>query len=570
MREEKPEDHFWLPNGLLAVNPYGRHPVYDLISWAEKQWEEKLRRQSRTLEHAVGEYRHRYGRKPPKGFDKWWAYVERHNIQLPDEYDQILADLQMFYAYTPRSLRRLQALTRTTPATYTLSASSALGSIALATANLAEGSEREIGMIRAKAQLDILQGFGETWTDELTGEKTNVAREIVLATGDWEATFGAGDVPMEFADWELYNERRVRARAGQSESLVEAMDVFKRGDMTYLGWGGACPNSSPLRRSPPPPPPVPIPAPHPKTFIYSHRESMNPCTHPELVHTVGFLSGHYDRGPGPQEAHRLLFGMCKTEGLHGDVLTVASEMWTEDVGFDPAWENKTDERIVWRGSNTGILANPHTPWKASQRVRMVSVLNNRTGSQGVLRPMGESEPVGEPVLRRHSWLNSVLADVAFTREPIQCEAGACEEMREMFDWRGMRTQTELNEYKYILDVDGNGWSARFKRLLTTRSMLLKATIFPEWYMDKIQPWVHYVPLKMDFSDLYDVLTFFRGDVAKGGEGAHDHLAQKIAEAGRNWSLTMFRKEDMVAYQWRLFLEYGRLVSEDRENMNFDY
>ncbi|KZO99351.1 glycosyltransferase family 90 protein [Calocera viscosa TUFC12733] len=562
--QEELEEHFWLPNGLLAVNPYGRHPIYDLVRQAEEEWAEKLRTQSRTLEQAVGEYRRRYGRKPPRGFDKWWTYVERHKVQLRDEYDQILADLHMFYAYTPRSLRRLQALTRTTPATYTLSSSPAQGRINLATANLADGSEREIGMIRSRAQLDMLRGFGEVWKDDVSGEETSVDREIVAATGEWEATFGAGDAPMEFADWELYNERRVRARAGQT------MDVFKHGDMSYFGWGGACPNSSPLRHSPPAAPPLPLPAPHPKTFIYSHRESMNPCTHPALVHTVGFLSGHFDRGPGPQEVHRLLFGMCKTEGLHGDVLTVASEMWTEDVGRDPGWVNKTDERVVWRGSNTGILADEHTPWKASHRVRLISMLTERSGVQPVLLPAGKDEPVGQAVDRKSSWLNTVLADTAFTREPLQCDKKQCEEMREMFEWRGLLTQTQQNEYKYVLDVDGNGWSARFKRLITTRAMLLKATIFPEWYMDRIQPWVHYVPIKMDFSDLYDVLTFFRGDVARGGEGNHDDMARKIGEAGRNWSLTMFRKEDMVAYQWRLFLEYGRLVSEDRENMNFDY
>ncbi|KZT57497.1 glycosyltransferase family 90 protein [Calocera cornea HHB12733] len=542
--EEDIEEHFWLPNGLLAVNPYGRHPIYDLVQRAEEEWAEKLRRASKTLEQAVAEYRRRYGRKPPRGFDKWWAYVERHDIQLPDEYDQILADLHMFYAYTPRSLRRLQALTRTTPATYTIASQPLHGTISLATANLASGDEREIGLIRLREHVD---------------------REIVAATGEWEATFGAGDVPMEFADWELYNERRVRARAGQT------MDVFKHGDMSYLGWGGACPNSSPLRHSPPPPPTLPLPASHPKTFIYSHRESMNPCTHPDLVHTVGFLSGYGGRGPGPQEVHRLLFGMCKTEGLHGDVLTVATEQWTQDVGHDPEWENKSDERLVWRGSNTGILADDDTPWKASQRVRMISMLANRTGTQEVLLPTSAEEVVGDAVARKSSWLNSILADVAFTREPLQCQIKQCDELKSMFEWKkSLLTQSQQNEYKFVLDIDGNGWSARFKRLITTRALMLKATIFPEWYMDRIQPWVHYVPIKMDFSDLYDVLTFFRGDVARGGEGNNDDMARKIGEAGRIWSLTMFRKEDMVAYQWRLFLEYGRLVSEDRENMNFDY
>ena len=29
-------------------------------------------------------------------------------------------------------------------------------------------------------------------------------------------------------------------------------------------------------------------------------------------------------------------------------------------------------------------------------------------------------------------------------------------------------------------IDGNGWSARFKRLMTSNSLIFKSTIFPEW------------------------------------------------------------------------------------------
>jgi hypothetical protein len=29
----------------------------------------------------------------------------------------------------------------------------------------------------------------------------------------------------------------------------------------------------------------------------------------------------------------------------------------------------------------------------------------------------------------------------------------------------------------------------------------------EWWNDRIQPWVHYVPIQMDYSDLYDTVAF---------------------------------------------------------------
>jgi hypothetical protein len=71
------------------------------------------------------------------------------------------------------------------------------------------------------------------------------------------------------------------------------------------------------------------------------------------------------------------------------------------------------------------------------------------------------------------------------------------------------------------------------------------------FTDRIAPWVHYVPVQVDLSDLYDSLMFFRGDLH--GNNAHDELARKIAVAGREWSLRFWRKEDLTAYMFR----YGR-------------
>jgi hypothetical protein len=63
--------HKFREDGLLEVNPDGRHPIYDLMARAERKWEEKLARQSKTLTEAVLEYKRRYQRDPPLGFDHW-------------------------------------------------------------------------------------------------------------------------------------------------------------------------------------------------------------------------------------------------------------------------------------------------------------------------------------------------------------------------------------------------------------------------------------------------------------------------------------------------------------------
>ena len=63
--------HEFLANGLVKVNPRGQHPIYDLIEKGKENWDGKLRKASRTLREAVNEYRRRYGRAPPRGFDRW-------------------------------------------------------------------------------------------------------------------------------------------------------------------------------------------------------------------------------------------------------------------------------------------------------------------------------------------------------------------------------------------------------------------------------------------------------------------------------------------------------------------
>jgi hypothetical protein len=63
--------HYFRDDGLVEVNPRGRHPIYDLMSVAEQRWKEKLARQSTTLGEAVMEYKKRYQRDPPMGFKDW-------------------------------------------------------------------------------------------------------------------------------------------------------------------------------------------------------------------------------------------------------------------------------------------------------------------------------------------------------------------------------------------------------------------------------------------------------------------------------------------------------------------
>ena len=53
----------------------------------------------------------------------------------------------------------------------------------------------------------------------------------------------------------------------------------------------------------------------------------------------------------------------------------------------------------------------------------------------------------------------------------------------------------------------------------------------------------YIPVKVDYSDVYDIMAFFVG--MPDGSGGHDSLGEKIGQAGRDWARDFWRYEDMA-------------------------
>ncbi|KAG9026634.1 Glycosyltransferase Family 90 domain containing protein [Tulasnella sp. JGI-2019a] len=535
-------------DGLFHIDPTDTHPVLALMDSAEKEWQEKLSRSSKTLREAVVEYKRRYRRMPPKGFDQWWNFMIANNVQLPDEYDQINRDLAPFWGMKPNTLQNLQHSLQQKKDTFTLSVKGHSSSLS-AQGEVTEGAEESASM-RADAQLDVITVL-EQWLP------------------DFEATFSIHDAPQEFIDFEMRSHLEEKGLGGE-DYMEEEEEGF---DRRHLGWAAACPPSSPLRHRDP----------HqefnvstlwnqnPKSFIYDHRLTMDPCLHPSHAHLNGMLKNH-GIGPMASEALYPFFTMC-TSSLHSDILIVANEGWVEDVEDDPDWDEKTDERLAWRGRTTGSLADKQNLWKLSQRVRLVELTNRKESEVDVIRSPHASK--SQQAQQRSSydaldlkWANENLMDIGFVDEAIQCTEEICKVMERDLAFKPLMSSEEMVQYKYLMDIDGNGWSARFKRLMTTKSLVLKSTIFPEWYTDRVQPWVHYVPVKNDLTDLYDIMTFFRGN--RDGTGSHDGLAKRIATQGRQWSLSFWRQEDMVAYMFRLYLEYARVMSKDRDEQSFTW
>lgn len=92
----------------------------------------------------------------------------------------------------------------------------------------------------------------------------------------------------------------------------------------------------------------------------------------------------------------------------------------------------------------------------------------------------------------------------------------------------------------MFDIDGNGISGRYYKLLASKSAPLKQTLLREWHDDRLLPWVHYIPVSQSMTELPEMVMYFTSE-------AGQKCAQEIAEQGQDWFSKAIRKEDMTIY-----------------------
>lgn len=183
---------------------------------------------------------------------------------------------------------------------------------------------------------------------------------------------------------------------------------------------------------------------------------------------------------------RPLFSFSRTT-LHSDILLTPLEQFNDIEAWDPPFADKPYNRAFWRGSTTGVWFDRTTRWRSSQRVRLFFMGKDKTGQRSTrFDGVGVESPVGvESIVERvvpTSTLVDRYLDFAFSGQPEQCteKDGSCDAVKKIIDFTPTVGWNVANEYKYMLDIDGNAWSGRFHRLLSTNSVVLKSTIFPEW------------------------------------------------------------------------------------------
>ncbi|OXB37464.1 hypothetical protein LQV05_003545 [Cryptococcus neoformans] len=527
------------------------HPIYELMERAETRWTAMLASQSTSLPQAVAQYRKRYGIAPPLGFDAWFDFCKRHGIKIIDEYDQMMKDILPHHALPPAMFIARSKALEDAAYTYTL-----------------DISQEHVG---------------------ITGEKSSNMRpqQLLKLIAGFK-----GDLPPEFhlrvtgSDHDTGSVVLGRDQRMRAMELVQQGKHFDEDELKSLedpnrtpgwGWFKACPLDSPANIRP-----WSENATDEfqlKSFIHDHLATMDFCEYPELKRLHGAMSTDYaNRSPSVLKPILVLSKFPFDSSFQITPMEGYRNITEEDVRFLNRWEDKTDNRLFWRGSTTGGYG-AQRDWRDSHRMRLHLMINGPKGGNAwwdqqmrdVMVPDGEG---GFKTVRR--WervLSKAYVDVKLSGHPIQCPSEKiCGEIADTIEFGKKVWPDEATEYKYNLDVDGNGWSSRFHRLLSSGSPVIKFTMFPEWHQEWLTPWYHYIPLKPDYSDLYDIMAFFVGPLDDAGHvdfsKGHDYLAKKIGKAGQKLALEYWSWVDMQAYMFRLLLELQRLHSLDRSSMSY--
>jgi len=102
-------------------------------------------------------------------------------------------------------------------------------------------------------------------------------------------------------------------------------------------------------------------------------------------------------------------------------------------------------------------------------------------------------------------------------------------------------------YKYLIDIEGAGYSARLKILLFSgRPVFLQERPWREFYFDRLEPYRHYIPVKRDMSDLATQLDWAEANAEKCREIACEAQAFAKRHLTRAAAIAYFR-ETLVSF-----------------------
>lgn len=547
----------------------------DLLSAASTNSDTWIARanQSSTLEGVANEYQRRYGVAPPPNFDKWFEYAVANGSPIIDDFTQINDDLLPFWGVAPKVLRDRTKHCLEIPWL-------GMGGIRIrgGKVNVAPGTPGS-HMWMMTSMKDMIEDFAEHLPDMDFAINLNDEPRVAIPFEDMSSLHSVG---MESKTKLLHsNDRKTFDR---SKSAVWGDDDAVKGpeqrspyfedrirDQNYYDFvAPTCPPDSAARN----------------TRWWSRKEACrgcllphairvfealeNPvvsnwtsatdlCHQPDLAYLHGFLLS-----PAPALFTRdafPVFSQSKTSGF-ADILVPSPWNYDDKAAYDEnedmEWSKKKNI-MFWRGSSSDGYA-AWGSWQGFLRARFVHAAKSITRI-AKLQQDGQTQVLGPDELPNF--------DVGFVSRWTKCHRQDCQSEKDTFWGIGQDSPdksqvpfTDHWKYAHLMDLDGAGFSGRFIPFLRSKSLVYRSGLFRTWFNERVHAWRHYVPVDVRLHELWDLLSYFGIDT----EGKR--RAEAIAEEGRAWSRKALRREDMRVYMFRLLLEWGRLVDDERDQLGF--
>ena len=197
------------------------------------------------------------------------------------------------------------------------------------------------------------------------------------------------------------------------------------------------------------------------------------------------------------EARRDCFLIPDRSFLHWNGYQDVARQYRQD---DVPWAERQPVAL-WRGSTTGRPEDPALGWRSLPRVRLCQIARAPTSLD--------------------------LIDAGITAIAQIYDAHSAAELQGSDLMRPNMPPGQFNRYKYQIDIDGNSnsWPGLFYKLLTGSPVLKVASPrgYRQWYYSQLKPWINFVPVASDLSDLLEKIVWLR---------AHDEAARRIGEQGR--------------------------------------
>eukprot|EP00434_Breviolum_minutum_P026183 symbB.v1.2.023147.t2/scaffold2098.1/size89601/8 len=217
----------------------------------------------------------------------------------------------------------------------------------------------------------------------------------------------------------------------------------------------------------------------------------------------------------------VIFSQATVPGCTTDIPIPANYHWgrrNATFADNATFDNKL-HGFVWRGSSTGgEIQSRVIEWASHHRLRFQRLFGSSNN-----------------------------ADVGIT---AIIQASSAKDVNKYHPTVNRTSEEAQATHKFLMDIDGNSFSQRFMEFAKKyNSAIIKATIFDEFALYTLRPWIDYVPIEF---------SYFNVDATVDWLEKHPQVPKRIAQHANEMGEKRLRVEDIKCYWARVLLEYRSL------------